>query len=393
MATTVARSEPSQVPVTGPARVLVVDDSAVIRGVLTRWLEADPRIRVAATASDGVHAVKLAAREEFDIVILDIEMPEMDGMTALPKLLAAQPGLQVIMASTLTARNADISLRALQAGAADYVPKPTSGRLVLDGQSFREELTGKVCALADIARRKRGQGPISTSAAAPVAPAQAAPVARVQASTGSIARSGAIKLVPFSTALPKVLVIGSSTGGPQALFSVLTGLKRPFPLPIVITQHMPPTFTHILAQHIQRNTGLPAQEGVDGMPVQPDHVYVAPGDRHMVVQQHNRTLTLKVYDGPQENFCRPAVDPLFRSAAELFGAATLGVVLTGMGQDGAHGAKAIADAGGSVIAQDEASSVVWGMPGATAHLGAAAAVKPLAEIGALVTALVEGKRP
>ena len=199
-------------------------------------------------------------------------------------------------------------------------------------------------------------------------------------------------LAPFSKAIPRILVIGSSTGGPQALFSVLTGVVRPVPVPIVITQHMPPTFTHILAQHIQRNTGLPALEGADGMPLQPDHVYVAPGDRHMVIQQHNRSLSLKVYDGPQENFCRPAVDPLFRSAASIFGAGALGLVLTGMGQDGAHGAKAIADAGGSVIVQDEASSVVWGMPGATAHLGAAAAVTPLPEIGALVSAIIEGKR-
>lgn len=375
-------------------RVMVVDDSAVIRGVLARWLEDDPAIRVTATAANGVGALRQVKAQTFDVVILDIEMPEMDGMTALPQLLVAQPGMQVLMASTLTARNADISLKALSLGAADYIPKPTSTRIVTSGVDFRRELVEKVKAIAQVARRKRGETPVSS----PAAPAPR-PVVGVRSATPpplparAPVSGGAIVHPRPSQARPAVLTIGSSTGGPQALFNVLGALARPFPLPILITQHMPPTFTAILAQHVERMTKHPAAEGQHDEVVRPGRVYIAPGDRHMTVRQVGAEVRIVLDDTPPQNFCRPAVDPLFRSVADVYGDKALAVVLTGMGHDGEQGAGAIIGRGGTVIAQDEATSVVWGMPGAVTRAGFASFVFPLNNIGGSITNLMEGRQP
>lgn len=380
----------------GYVRVLVVDDSAVIRGIITRWLEDQQNIRVIASAANGSTALRCVKSTEFDLVILDIEMPEMDGLTALPQLLAAQPGLQIIMASTLTMRNADISLRALSLGAADYIPKPQSTRLVTAGQDFRQELIQKVLALGNVARQRRNQPPVDIQVPAPAA----APIAKPVATSGEgapklsriINRSQPVRLAPRSHVTPGIVAIGSSTGGPQALFTVIGALGKLIGVPVVITQHMPPTFTAILAQHIERVCGVPCIEVTSNQKALPGRVYVAPGDRHMLIGGTAHVPELLLSDGEPENFCRPAVDPMFRTASEVFGGGLLAVVLTGMGQDGAAGAEQVIARGGTVIAQDEATSVVWGMPGAVAHVGAASMILPLPDIGQRIRALVEGKQ-
>jgi two-component system chemotaxis response regulator CheB len=340
----------------GPIRVLVVDDSAVIRGLITRLLESDPELAVVGSVGNGQMAIGTCQRQSVDVVVLDIEMPVMDGLTALPQILAAAPEVKVIMASTLTQRNAQISLKALQAGAADYVAKPSSGSEIQNAQEFRRELVEKVKALGAAGRKRR--------------------IAR-----GDVPTKGAIKLRPANQRPPEVIAIGSSTGGPQALIAVLSKFPNSIRLPILITQHMPATFTSILAEHLSRASGWPCAEGVDGEPVRANRIYVAPGDFHMKVAVENGGKVIRLSKEPPENFCRPAVDPMFRSVAQAYGAGVLAVVLTGMGSDGAKGARVVADAGGSVIAQDEATSVVWGMPGATAAAGVCSAVLPLPEIG------------
>jgi len=381
-------------------RVMVVDDSAVIRGILARWLEDDPFIRVETTAHNGVAALRQAQIHRYDVIVLDIEMPEMDGLTALPQLLATQPGVQVIMASTLTLRNADISLKALSLGAADYIPKPQSTGIITNGIDFRRELLEKVKAMAQVARRLRGEPQIDFDAKAPAdarmptdAKALAARVPGAPARQPAKAKPPVPARAQPSKSRPSVLVIGSSTGGPQALFKVLGSLPKPFRLPILITQHMPPTFTKILAEHIQRQTGFTAVEARDGEQVLPGRAYIAPGGMHMVLAGNASQPIISINDGPPVNFCRPAVDPLFASAAQIYSSACLAIVLTGMGHDGRDGASQVVSHGGTVIAQDEASSVVWGMPGAVTQAGLASFVLPLDRIGPAIGTLMEGRYP
>jgi two-component system chemotaxis response regulator CheB len=437
LANTAAVAAPSSAA-PAPVRTMVVDDSAVIRGLLTRWLEEDPAIRVVASAANGLAALRTVQTEDVEVVILDIEMPEMDGMTALPKLLELRRDLQVIMASTLTLRNADISLQALSLGAADYIAKPQSARMVSAGIDFRQDLVQKVKALAAKVRKAKGipapdlltaepagaapavpppapqpapvaapaQRPTPFAAARPVAASKAAPAAPASAPVrpADIVRpkaeaplpkpvqpgSKTITLLPASKQKPQILAIGSSTGGPQALFTLLGALPQSLGLPIVITQHMPPTFTAILAQHLTRLTGFPASEATDGEVMKPGRAYVAPGDQHMVLADR---MTLRLNQDPPENFCRPAVDPLFRSVAAHYGGSALCVVLTGMGADGMRGGRDITAAGGTILAQDEASSVVWGMPGAVATAGLAHQVLPLNELAPAILTLLRGARP
>ncbi|RMF75713.1 MAG: chemotaxis-specific protein-glutamate methyltransferase CheB, partial [Alphaproteobacteria bacterium] len=349
----------------GPYRVMVVDDSAVIRGFLTRYLEEDPAIKVVSSASNGVMALKNLARTPVDVVVLDIEMPEMDGMTALPKIREQDPTVKVVMASTLTKKNAEISLRALQLGASDYVPKPETLRAVNASLDFRRELVEKVKIYA--AQRRREQGipqpeglnssgqPRAATArtAAPVRSAgtgRRAPVVVVArgrqkelpvAEPETPARGDRIVLREPSLFPPEVLAIGSSTGGPQALMKLLGAMdrRRLSAVPIAIVQHMPPTFTGILAEHLGRVSGLPAVEATDRMPFEKGRIHVAPGDYHMVVERDEKGAVLRLNQDPPENFCRPAVDPLFRSLARTYAARTLAVVLTGMGHDGLRGAR------------------------------------------------------
>jgi two-component system, chemotaxis family, protein-glutamate methylesterase/glutaminase len=323
------------------------------------------------------------AQHPCDVVILDIEMPEMDGITALPEILKTRPGVQVMMASTLTLRNADISLQALSLGAADYIPKPQSTRMVSAGVDFRLELIGKVKALCQQARKAIAAGQPSPAADSPKARTVSAAVPPRPA-TRPVALSSA------SVQRPDILAIGSSTGGPQALFTLIGALPHNIRVPIVITQHMPPAFTAILAQHIERLTGFPAKEAAHGDMLKAGHVYVAPGDHHMVLEPTAGGARIVINQDPPENFCRPAVDPLFRSVAAIYGAKALCVVLTGMGQDGMRGGKDIVARGGTILAQDEATSVVWGMPGAVANAGLASRILPLPEIAPAVVKFVQG---
>jgi two-component system chemotaxis response regulator CheB len=348
-----------------PVSVMVVDDSAIVRGLITRTLKGDPRIDVVASCSNGEMAVVQAAKRPLDVVILDIEMPVMDGLTALPKLQQANPGARIIMASTLTQRNAAVSLRAMALGAADYIAKPTTDRLNAN-EEFHRDLILKVIALGQSKRPKPSPG------------ASAQPVAKLNmAARGKVMRP------------PRIIAIGSSTGGPQALLALLGALSPKVSCPIVIAQHMPATFTTVLAQHIERASGRPTSEAATGMEIKPGHIYLAPGDYHFEVVREGAGFAARLSQTPPQNFCRPSVDPLFRSVAQLFGADSCAIMLTGMGSDGCGGAKAIAAAGSPVIAQDEATSVVWGMPGAVAQAGICSAILPLPKIAGHVASLFE----
>jgi two-component system, chemotaxis family, protein-glutamate methylesterase/glutaminase len=368
----------------GPYRVMVVDDSAVIRGIVTRWLEADPSISVVASCANGVQALRMAPDRHCEVIVLDIEMPEMDGITALPKLIKALPGVQVVMSSTLTRRNADISMRALAMGAADYVTKPETLRGATAADDFRRELVEKVKALA-IARRNRERRALAPE-----------PLARGVRAVGlpeikPAGQSFALRHMPPID--PAVLAIGSSTGGPQALMEVMRTLGPSLSVPVVITQHMPETFTAILAEHLAQVSRRPCAEGRTGDVVKPGSIFVAPGGRHMeLVQDRNGVVSIALNDGPPENFCKPSVDPLFRSAAQIYGKRALALVLTGMGHDGREGGRAIVQTDGVVVGQDEATSVVWGMPGAVAMAGLCSAVWPLDKIGLEIKAMLGGGR-
>ncbi|MFA5122296.1 chemotaxis response regulator protein-glutamate methylesterase [Zavarzinia sp.] len=372
----------------GPLRVMLVDDSAVIRGMVGRWLEAEPDIEVVATAANGALAVRQVARANPEVVILDIEMPEMDGLTALPEILKQVRGVRVLMSSTLTRAGAEVSMKALTLGAADYLTKPSSTREAGTVDAFRAELVAKVRALGQAARRRNRLIGRPAVSAAP-APAPAFGIAK-RPPPPAPAAPAVVALRAPGTVRPQVIAIGSSTGGPQALAAVLGTMAQRVEQPILITQHMPATFTAILAEHLARSSGVPAAEGVDGEAIQGRRIYVAPGNRHMLVDRSGNQRVIRLTDDPPENFCRPSVDPMLRSIAAAYGPAVLTVILTGMGQDGLVGGRAIVAAGGTVLAQDEASSVVWGMPGAVATAGICAAVLPLGEIGAAVERMARG---
>lgn len=378
-----------------PIRVMIVDDSVVVRGLVSRWVEEEPGMESVGKFSNGLKAVEQIAIVKPDVVVLDIEMPVMDGLEALPKILKAIPGVKVIMASTLTQRNAEISLNALALGAADYVPKPVSNSGVTTSTEFRIDLIKKIHALGQKRNSRAAPRPAlrvagTPATAQPVAPKPAVGSARPAAVSDAPAKTYALR--PYSTVKPRVLVIGSSTGGPPALMTVLEELSPVLKyVPVLITQHMPKTFTSIFAGHLGRAAGIPSAEGVDGEAVNPGRIYVAPGGQHMIIERKGALPVIRLTDGPEVNFCKPAVDPLFQSVSKCYGASTLSVVLTGMGADGASGAVTIADAGGSVIAQDEETSVVWGMPGATAKAGACSEILPLNKIAAKLKQLITGQ--
>jgi two-component system, chemotaxis family, protein-glutamate methylesterase/glutaminase len=371
-----------------PIRVMVVDDSVVVRGLVARWLDEEPGIKAVASLRTGHDAVDQFERANPDVVLLDIEMPVLDGLSALPLLLEKDRDLVVIMASTLTRRNAEASLKALSLGAADYLPKPQSNHGVTTSVEFRRDLVAKIRSLGSRRRRRLALRPGgSAEAHAP------RPEIQARAPAAGAGPAAPIRLRPFGNVVPRVLLIGASTGGPQALNVLVAQLSGVIErAAVLITQHMPPTFTTILAEHLARASGRPAHEAVDREPVVPGHIYVAPGGKHMLVDRVNNAPVVSLDDGPQINFCRPAVDPLFSSAVKMWGPSVLAVILTGMGLDGAHGAADIVAAGGSVIAQDEATSVVWGMPGAAAHAGVCAAVLPLDQIAGKVTRIFAGER-
>ena len=373
-------------------RVMVVDDSVVIRGMISRWIAAEPDMEVTASLRTGLDAVNQLERINPDVAVLDIEMPELDGISALPQLLARKRDLIVIMASTLTRRNAEISFKALSLGAADYIPKPESTREAAAAETFRHDLIQKIRHLGAKVRRSTNPAHVSP----PLAPVQGRPreaAARAPLASPAPVAQTALTRRAFGMMAPRVLLIGSSTGGPQALMSLVTEIGPVIDrFPVLITQHMPPTFTTILAEHLARSSRRPAHEGVDGEIVKAGQIYLAPGGRHMRVARHGADAAIALDDGPPVNFCKPAVDPLFTSAIDVWQGSIMSVILTGMGSDGMRGGKDIVAAGGSVVAQDEATSVVWGMPGAAANAGICAAILPLNQIAPKLVRLFSGDR-
>ena len=370
---------------------MVVDDSIVIRGLISRWIGAEPDMEVAASLRTGLDAVNQIERINPDVAVLDIEMPELDGISALPRLLAKKRDLIIIMASTLTRRNAEISFKALSLGASDYIPKPESTREASAAETFHHDLIQKIRHLGAKVRRT---APASHGAAnPPLAPVlDRAREASCRPPAAPVAQPQLVRR-PFSMLAPRVLLIGSSTGGPQALMTLVAEIGPVIDrFPVLITQHMPPTFTTILAEHLARSSHRPAHEAVDGETVKAGQIYLAPGGRHMRVVRHGADAAIALDDGPPVNFCKPAVDPLFNSAIDIWQGGVMSVILTGMGSDGMRGGKDIVAAGGNVIAQDEATSVVWGMPGAAANAGICAAVLPLNQIAPKLVRLFSGDR-
>jgi two-component system chemotaxis response regulator CheB len=378
-----------------PIRVMIVDDALVARGFVKRWVDAEPDLELVGSLRDGREAIEQLERINPDVVVLDVEMPDIDGITALPQLLAKKPNLAIIMASTLTRRNAEISMKALSLGAVDCVPKPEANERSASDE-FRRELIDKI---RHIGSRRLGRPVLrARTSVTPAAPAslprvEAAPALAPAAhhSHGKIHHVTSIR--PMPRIVPKVLLIGSSTGGPQALTEVVGHIgKITDRVPVLITQHMPPTFTTILAEHLSRVAGRPVREGVDGEPVVAGRIYLAPGGIHMRVKKRDGHPVIVLEDSAPVHFCKPAVDPLFMSAAEIWGSATLGVILTGMGSDGTDGGSAIVAAGGAIFAQDEETSVVWGMPGAAAEAGICSAVLPLTDIAPKIVRVFSGER-
>ncbi len=353
-------------------RVLLVDASAVMRGLMQRWLGAEPGIEIAGVAINGREGVRLAADLKPDVMVLDVEMPELDGIGAIAQILSASPQTRVLMASTLTDRNADITLRALALGGADYLPKPETGKISAAAE-FKRDLIARIRAL--------GQRP-RLAAASGVR--DAAPAARPAPSAG---------LRPAPTKPAEIIVIGCSTGGPQALNKVIAAIGAKVTQPILIVQHMPAMFTRIMAEHLAKLTSAPVSEARDGQPLRPGQILIAPGDFHMRVVRRHGAPVIALDQGPQINFCRPAVDALFQSVAQEYGSSVFGAILTGMGADGCKGAEAIVGRGGAVMAQDEPTSVVWGMPGAVVGAGLACAIKGIDEFGPALIALAQGKKP
>lgn len=349
-------------------RVLVVDDAVVIRRLLTDVLDEDPDIEVAGTAANGRIALQKIEQLSPDVVVLDMEMGELDGLGTLRALRETSTRIPTIMFSTLTERGAAATLDALALGASDYVTKPANvGSVAASLARVREELVPKIKALgtaAGSARRAEGSSPRPGAPVRSPTPAPTAPAHRAV----------------------EVVVIGVSTGGPNALAEIIPALPAEFPVPVLIVQHMPTLFTRLLAERLDAASALHVQEAAHGDPIVPGSVLVAPGDHHMVVAGDHATPHVELNQNPPESSCRPAVDPLFRTAATRFGPGTLAVVLTGMGHDGTRGAAAVRDAHGVVIVQDQATSVVWGMPGSVVHVGLADAQVP---VGLVASTLCE----
>jgi two-component system, chemotaxis family, protein-glutamate methylesterase/glutaminase len=377
-------------------RVMVVDDSVVARGFISRAIESDPTIEIVASAQNGQVAVAMAARQLPDIVILDIEMPVMDGLTALPLIRNAAPNAIVLITSSLSARNAEIGMEALARGAADFIAKPGVHQIGRD-TAYQRELLEKVLTLGANARHALPAAPPPVPLPDAAVPGTPVPVhapapAPIQPVARSLYPGHKVVLRKRVPVRPRILVVGSSTGGPPALAKLFEGLARGFEAPVLIAQHMPPAFTTVLAEHVGRAAMRPAAEAVEGEAILPGHIYVAPGDWHLELAGSSENPTAHLTQAPPENYCRPSVNPLFRSAARLYGAAAGAVILTGMGCDGLEGARLLADAGAALIAQDEASSVVWGMPGAVATQGLCTAVLPLDNIAhAVLNLFAEGK--
>ncbi|HVY70816.1 MAG TPA: chemotaxis response regulator protein-glutamate methylesterase [Verrucomicrobiae bacterium] len=353
-------------------RVLVVDDAVVVRKLITETLRQDPELEVVGAAPNGKIALQKIPQLNPDLVTMDIEMPELDGLATLRELRKLYPKLPVIMFSTLTQKGAVATLEALSLGANDYVTKPANvGGLAEGMERLRNELIPKVKAHC------------RHLCSPPFAPPSGRP-----------AGDGIIPLPPLGprTGPVEMVCIGTSTGGPNALAEVFRHLPGGLPVPVVIVQHMPPLFTAMLAERLSAHSPIPCHEGVEGQILERGHAYLAPGGHHMEIRRAGTKMVIHLHDGPPENSCRPAVDVLFRSVVNVSGGATLGVVMTGMGQDGLRGAELIRSQRGQVLAQDEASSVVWGMPGYVAKAGYADKVLPLGQIAGEIARRVRENR-
>jgi two-component system, chemotaxis family, protein-glutamate methylesterase/glutaminase len=353
-------------------RVLIVDDSVVMRRMISDALSRDPMLEIAGVASHGGIALQKIPQVNPDAIILDVEMPEMDGITTLREIRKLYAKLPVIMFSTLTAKGAVTTIEALSAGASDYVCKPANmGSVSESMQRLESDLIPKIKALC-------GQAP---------APAPFKPMARSVAGLPPVRPPSRAGAGPVG-----IVCIGTSTGGPNALVEVFKLFPKNFPVPMVIVQHMPPVFTALLAERLTSVSGIKFTEGKEGDVLRPGEALIAPGGRHMEVIGKNGISQIHLHDGPPENSCRPAVDVLFRSVVGLYGGATLGVILTGMGQDGMRGCELIRERRGQVLVQDEASSVVWGMPGAVVHAGLVDKILPLDQMcGEIVRCVKENR--
>jgi two-component system chemotaxis response regulator CheB len=365
--------------------VMVCDDSSIIRGTFSRLLEEEPDFEVRASLPNGTLALRTLENvppdQPIDVILLDIEMPMMDGLTALPHLLAIDPSVQIIIASAISPEQGRSSLKAINLGAKDFIPKPRNMRDADSLDAFRQQLVSRVRELGRSRRRLLGL-PL--------------PLLRQEANRKSTAApppSQTATTIPTRNrplTRPQALAIGCSTGGPQALLSVLKALPYDRQLPLFVTQHMPATFTKIFAEQLSKSTAWPCDEATDGQSVSGGRIYMAPGDWHMLIQASSSGPHIALTRDPPENFCRPAVDPMLRSLSAVYGRGLLAVILTGMGSDGEKGCRIVAEAGGAVIAQDEATSVVWGMPGAAARSGVCSAVLPLPEIAPTLGRLLRG---
>ena len=360
-------------------RVLAADDSAVMRGVMRTLFQLHagnaettlPRMELCGLVKDGVEALEAVKQLSPDVLLLDFEMPRLGGLGVLKQLRSAAPALPVIMCSAYTERGARSTLDALAAGAKDYVMKPGQQRDFASAlDTLMEQLLPKIAALA-------GE-------------AQGVSVERLSRSSLGVE---AAYMQPASTARVEAVVIAVSTGGPSALEAMLPKLPVDLGVPVLIVQHMPKLFTGALAERLDRLCGLPVQQGRDGALIKPGSIWLAPGDSHMEIAQGAAgTRIVRLHQGPMLNSCRPSADYLFRSAAQLLGAGTLALVMTGMGSDGFDGAQSVREAGGTILAQDEATSAVWGMPGRVARGGLAAATLPLSMLAGELTKRVKGDR-
>lgn len=345
--------------------MLVVDDSAVLRRLITSVLAKEDDIEVVGQAVDGLDALDKVAELRPDVVTLDVEMPRLDGIGAVARIAELAPRTPVIMFSTLTEKGAEATLQALSRGASDYVAKPTGAQSFAEAMStVRDDLVPRIRALAG-ARRV-----VAAPAATP----------RPRSETGRRSRA-------------EVLVVACSTGGPDALSRVLAQVPADLGLPVLVAQHMPPVFTTQFADRLDRVCPLPVREAVDGEALRPGHVLVAPGDQHLRLTSSAGVVRAALDQGPKENFCRPAADPLLRSAAGVYAGGVIALVLTGMGSDGLLGCREVVDRGGRVLVQDQATSVVWGMPGAVAGAGLAHEVLPLDDIAPRVAVLAQRAAP
>ncbi len=350
-------AEPAATAGREPIGVLICDDSATIRGILTATLGADPELKVVGAAVNGEACLAMIPAARPDLVLLDVEMPVMDGITTLREIRRRFGKLPVVMFSSLTERGAKATVDALLAGASDYVAKPAGLAAAEVAERIRSDVVGRIKSLVSRGA-SGGGGPAAKSAGGAAAASRPPRHERIQG-----------------------VVIAVSTGGPTALAEVLPAFVPEARVPILVVQHMPAFFTAHLAERLAKSAGLPVREATDGEIVRPGEVLLAPGGRHLELVGAAAQPRVRLTDDPPENSCRPAADVLFRSAIRLWGAGTLGVVLTGMGRDGLAGSREIVAAGGSVIAQDEFSSVVWGMPGEVVRAGLADAVLPLAQVG------------